>query len=65
MPNITGLELAKKMREIRLNMPIILITGYGENVTTDTLEHYGISKIIGKPIVINNLAHAVREVLDV
>ncbi|MBN2013240.1 PAS domain S-box protein [candidate division KSB1 bacterium] len=65
MPNMTGLELAKKMREIRLNMPIILITGYGENVTTDTLEHYGISKIIGKPIVINKLAHAVREVLDV
>lgn len=63
MPGIAGLSLAQQIHEIRAEIPIILITGYGEDVSEDILPAYGIHEIIGKPFQLARLSTAIRSVL--
>lgn len=62
MPKITGVSLAKKIRSIRANIPIILCSGY--LTLKDKLEELQPIEFIGKPISSHELAHAMRYVLD-
>ena len=64
MPGFTGLELAKQVREITLDLPIILCTGYSEVLDTREAEKLGIKKIIQKPISMLALAKEIRNTLD-
>jgi CheY-like chemotaxis protein len=64
MPDLTGLELAKELHNVRSELPVIIMTGYGENITGDILDHYSINKIVGKPIEMQKLADAIRSVID-
>ncbi len=64
MPNITGMELAKMVRARFPQLPIIMITGYSEELTDDIKEKYGIQAILMKPVVASDLAITVRRVLD-
>ncbi|MBN2322852.1 MAG: PAS domain S-box protein [Spirochaetes bacterium] len=64
MPGTTGLELAKHIHTTHPDLPVILMTGYGEKLNTDIQKHYNIREVIGKPISMSDLAAAVRTVLD-
>ncbi len=64
MPNLTGRELAARVRAQFPNLPIIMITGYSEELTDDIKEKYGIQAILMKPVVASELAKTVRQVLD-
>jgi PAS domain S-box-containing protein len=64
MPQLAGLELSQKLLEIRPDLPIILCTGFSENLTADKAQRLGIKKFIMKPLVINEVARAVRKTLD-
>ena len=63
MPNLTGLELAKEIGQIRSEIPVILMTGYGENIKGDLQKDHGIQAIIGKPIMLRELASLIRKVI--
>ena len=64
MPNMTGDILAKKMLDIRPNLPIIICTGYSERITEDKVKIMGIKGLIMKPMVMKDVARMIREVLD-
>lgn len=64
MPNMTGGELAKKIREIRPEMPIVLCTGFSEMFTEEKAMALGIQGYVMKPISIHELAKICRSVLD-
>ena len=64
MPQLTGLDLADQFHKIKPGFPILIITGFGDNIDVSTQDRYGINKVIGKPIVINELSSAVRSILD-
>jgi PAS domain S-box-containing protein len=64
MPNITGLELAKKLMEVRLDIPVILCTGFSEVILKEKNKAVNIRKILMKPIVAHDLAVTIRKVLD-
>lgn len=64
MPGLTGLEMARKVLRRRPELPIILCTGYSDQVSEhDTLEA-GLKRYLLKPVAVRELAHTVREVLD-
>jgi CheY-like chemotaxis protein len=63
MPKMTGERLAKIIKTIRPDIPIILCTGFSANLSTDTLTEIGINEILMKPVTLNNLASSVRKVL--
>jgi len=64
MPNMTGDTFAKKVMTIRPDVPIILCTGFSERMSDETAESMGISAMISKPIVKNEMAQIIRSVLD-
>jgi signal transduction histidine kinase/ActR/RegA family two-component response regulator len=63
MPKMTGLQLSKKLKEIRPGLPIILCTGFSETVTADQIKGLGIQKLLLKPIDRRGMALAIRDAL--
>jgi CheY-like chemotaxis protein len=64
MPNMTGVQLAKKLLEIRPDIPIIICTGFSEKISEDKAKAMGIRGYVMKPVVKSELAKKIREVLD-
>ena len=64
MPNLTGDELAKEIKAIRSDTPIILCTGYSEKILPERVEELGISEVVLKPTIMEEIARIVRNLLD-
>ncbi len=64
MPNMTGMELCKKIQESRADIPVILLTGFNQNLTPEQTEKAGFRKCVIKPILLEELSQIIREVLD-
>jgi len=64
MPNMTGVDLTKEILRIRPDIPIIICTGYNARISAITAEEIGVRRILMKPMVIREVAQAVRRVLD-
>ena len=64
MPTTTGFFLAKKLLTVRPDIPIILLTGYNEDVSPEKAKKAGIVEILMKPVSKRELAEAVRRVFD-
>jgi CheY-like chemotaxis protein len=63
MPGMTGLTLARHLKKIRADLPIILMTGYSLSLTNDRLEEAGIRQVILKPVTIHSLGSAVNSAI--
>jgi len=64
MPNMTGDIMAIEMLAIRPDIPIILCTGYSQKISDKSAAEMGIHAFLYKPIVKDELAKTVRNVLD-
>jgi CheY-like chemotaxis protein len=64
MPRMTGFELAEQIKTIRPDIPIILCTGYSDELEVERAAALGISRMVMKPLGMNELADAVRSALD-
>jgi PAS domain S-box-containing protein len=63
MPGMTGLELAAELQRVRGDLPIILASGYGADVSQERAERLGIRRIIDKPAPSDELARCIRAVV--
>jgi len=64
MPEMTGKRLARSILEIRPDIPVILTTGYSDQITLKETEEMGIRSIAFKPIGRRGLSEALRKALD-
>ncbi|MDR3567604.1 MAG: response regulator [Syntrophobacteraceae bacterium] len=64
MPHITGMELAGKILDVRPDIPIIVCTGFSENMVAKRDGEKVNCQVITKPYSIAALAKAVRKALD-
>ncbi len=64
MPGLTGSELARKMLDMRPDLPIILCTGYSEYLDEIQAQRLGIRHYLTKPIDVMVFVNAVNELLD-
>jgi CheY-like chemotaxis protein len=64
MPNMTGIELASGLKEIRSDIPIIMCTGFSETIDEDKAKNMGILAYIMKPFLIDEIAKTIRKVFD-
>jgi len=64
MPNMTGTQLAEKLISIRSDIPIILCSGFPENVSPDQLKSIGIREFIAKPVTRQEIAKTIQRVLS-
>ena len=64
MPSLSGVEFAKKLIEIRPDIPIIICTGFSEKLDQEIARSIGIRAYLRKPIIMDDLCSKVREMLD-
>ncbi len=64
MPTLTGLELARQMRECRPDLPIILTTGYSTAPYEEQAKAAGIRAFLMKPISLEELGKTFRAALS-
>jgi PAS domain S-box-containing protein len=63
MPQLTGATLAKEMLRIRPDIPIILCSGYSDQINEAKAQSLGIKSYLLKPLTAQDLSEAVRGVL--
>jgi len=64
MPNMTGVELAKEIIKINSSIPIVLCTGFSEQVNEIKAKELGLTAYIMKPFSIQEIVKTIRKVLD-
>lgn len=64
MPELSGDMLAKKAIALNPDMPIILCTGYSNLPLLDQTDLPGVCQHLVKPIILDQLAFTIREVID-
>ncbi len=63
MPELTGITLAKNIRHIRPDMPVMICSGYKESFTRKEADELNI-KTLQKPLKSSELLFEIRSVLD-
>jgi len=56
MPGMTGIDLARKMLQLRPDLPIILCTGYSSRLSKEQVRAYGIKGFALKPLAKKDIA---------
>ena len=64
MPNLSGIQLGKRMKKIRPDVPIILSTGYSDIFDFKLAQAAGIEGYLSKPYSIQKMSETVRSTLD-
>lgn len=64
MPEMTGMTLASRIKEIRSDIPVLLCTGFSELLPVDSFPDIGVDGILRKPIAMREMATTLRKVLD-
>ncbi|MEA2040366.1 MAG: ATP-binding protein, partial [Thermodesulfobacteriota bacterium] len=64
MPRMTGDKLAGELMKIRTDIPVIICTGFSKRISEEKAREMGIKGLAMKPLVMRDLAEAVRKALD-
>ncbi|NNF98255.1 MAG: response regulator [Desulfobacteraceae bacterium] len=64
MPNMAGDELARRIRQERPDIPVIICSGYGEFFKELRAGDLGIDAFLKKPVGMIQVANTIRQVLD-
>jgi len=63
MPGMRGTDLARSVRELRPDLPILLVTGYRSAELDREAGRSGIARILDKPVHRNELARALGDLI--
>lgn len=64
MPGMTGLELARKIWEIRPKIPIMLMTGYSGSISLEAAREMGFCDLLFKPLTYAAITAAIYQALQ-
>jgi len=63
MPVMDGLELVRNIRNMDSNIPILMITAFGEDAQLQQMAHYNVA-LINKPVSMEKFKTAIAEVMS-
>ncbi len=63
MPAMSGLELAQAATQLRPDLPVLMMTGWTEDLPSDRVQAAGVKGLLVKPALLEELAAAVHAVL--
>jgi len=64
MPQMTGIQLTVELKAIRPDIPVILCTGFSEDIDEHNYKTRGVSGFVMKPIVPEKIARTIRRVFE-
>lgn len=64
MPEMDGISLARELYAQRADLPVLLVSGYGAEISLADFSDHNIRAMFGKPIETEKLLAAVRDAMD-
>ncbi len=64
MPGMTGIDLARRLLQLRPGLPIILCTGYGNALSEERVRAMGLAGFAMKPLVRKDIVTLIRKALE-
>jgi FixJ family two-component response regulator len=64
MPDLTGTELAREIRQLRPEISIILMSGFGGEQLSERAQAVGVIDVLRKPLVRRDIAEPVARALS-
>jgi signal transduction histidine kinase len=64
MPDLSGVDLAREIRRVRPDLPIVLMSGYSGAQLTERARAVGVAELLRKPLVARDIAEALARVLQ-
>lgn len=64
MPQLTGMDFSREAMKMRTEIPIVLITGYSDELRKEDVQAEGIEEFLMKPLYSGEMAEVLRRVLD-
>jgi CheY-like chemotaxis protein len=64
MPEMTGLELAQEILQIRPEIPVILCTGFSDQLDEEKVKAMGFAEFLLKPVLTRDLLEGIRRALE-
>jgi len=65
MPRVSGWQVARAVREIAPAVPVVLVTGFGVELTAEERQTHGVDMVLVKPLkiadVMDAMARAARK----
>lgn len=65
MPDMNGVELIKSIREMGINIPVVVISSHFSLNILDSILQYGVSRCISKPFQIEDVIAGIRDAANV
>jgi CheY-like chemotaxis protein len=63
MPEMTGSELVREIRKIRPDVPVVMMTGHVTASLVTRARDAGVAEVLGKPLVVREIARNVAAAL--
>jgi signal transduction histidine kinase/ActR/RegA family two-component response regulator len=63
MPRLTGTQLAQSVHEVRHDLPVLLVSGYGGVSLAERAAVAGVTRVLAKPLQRTELARALAQAL--
>ncbi len=64
MPRMTGVELIRRIHELRPELPVILCTGFSDSVSEENAPDFGITAFLRKPVELGTLRQVLAQLAD-
>jgi PAS domain S-box-containing protein len=64
MPGLNGIEVARRVLEIRPEIPVLLASGYVRNEDVELARNVGVREVIWKPTTINEMGELLGRILE-
>jgi len=63
MPGMNGWELVRRIREVEKEIPIVLMTGWGLEISEEEVRKSGVTEMLSKPVTLNKINEIVARFL--
>ena len=64
MPEMSGAEVARRVKSAHPQLPVLLLTGWGETAALSAADRQAVDRVLGKPVRLADLLQAVAELTE-
>jgi len=64
MPEMSGVEVARRVKAAHPRLPVVLLTGWGDTATLPKADRQSVDRVLGKPVRLADLLRVVAELTE-
>jgi len=64
MPEMSGWEVSQRIKEMRKETPVVMITGWGVSFDSEKIKEFGVDYLLPKPFKVEQLSKLIEQIRD-